>query len=355
MTEIRLKNIQNFALKGVDLDVKEGELMVMVGPSGAGKTTLLNVLAGLVPYKGEVTFDDKPADSLPPYKRRVGYVFQDLFLFPHLTVEKNLLLSMKCLSLTGQEKKDFTLELLDIFRINKLGDRLPEDLSGGEKQRVALARAVACRPKILLLDEPFANLDFRTARYLRQEFKSLQKKLCLSALFVTHNMQEARELGERIAVLRDGRMEQVAGRDEVWLSNVEGNMFLEKPNLLPCRDHVCLENGLIQVQWAGMKILVPDDNREFTHLSILPREIYISPVPPPGPPINRFKGTIKEINEDQGSIHMTVEVANEILWVEISQDYLMATGLAAGDSVHGILKLRALKGYGSSKIVKDIQ
>jgi ABC-type sulfate/molybdate transport systems ATPase subunit len=355
VTAVSLQQISNFVLKEISLDIAPGELLVLIGPSGAGKTTLLNVLAGLVPYQGRVTFGGRSADRLPPHKRRVGYVFQDLLLFPHLTVEKNLLLAMRCLDLTRGEKQARAEEILDLFRIRGLSDRLPEALSGGEKQRAALARAVAGRPKILLLDEPFASLDFRTARYLRQEFKRLQKRLALSTLFVTHNLREARELGDRIAVFHKGRLEQTARPDEIWFTPGEESEFLEKPNLLPCRNQVSLENGLVQVQWAGFNILVPDEDRTFTHLAILPREIYISPLPPPGPPTNRFVGTVKEIREKEGAVQVSVQVGTEVLFVEISPDHLSAMRLAEGDRVHGILKLRALRGCRIAAEADDVR
>ncbi|MBW2030994.1 MAG: ABC transporter ATP-binding protein [Deltaproteobacteria bacterium] len=344
MTAVNLCQISNFVLKDVNLEIRAAELLVIVGPSGAGKTTLLNVLAGLVPYRGQVTFNGIPADRLPPHKRRVGYVFQDLLLFPHLTVKKNLFLGMRRLGLTRRERDAFAGEILDLFRVGDLSDRLPTELSGGERQRVALARALACRPRILLLDEPFASLDFRTARYLRQEFKRLQRHLALSTLFVTHNLREAQELGDRVAVLHKGRLEQILGPDEILFSMRDESGFLERPNSLPCGEVVNLGNGLVQVEWAGLKILVPDEDREFTHLAILPRDVFISPFPPPGPPINRFIGTVKGMREKDGMVQVTVKVGTETLCAEISPDHLDAMKLQAGDQVHGILKLRALRG-----------
>lgn len=343
MTAVSLRQIKNSILKGVDLEIGSGELLVMVGPSGAGKTTLLNVMAGLTRYEGRVMFDGRSIDRLPPHRRRVGYFFQDLLLFPHLTVKKNLFLAMNSRGMDRRQREARSERLLALFRISHLSDRLPEALSAGEKQRVALARVVASRPKVLLLDEPFANLDFRTSRYLRQEFKRLQKRLGLTTLFVTHNLDEARELGDRIAVLRAGRLEQTGRPDDLCLGLEGEGEFLERPNLLVCGEQSRLDHGLMQVEWAGLKILVPDEGRSFTHLAILPHEVYISPLPPPGPPINRFVGTVKDIRENDGAALVSLAVGKETLRAEISQDHLTAMGLRAGDRVHGILKLRALR------------
>ena len=344
MTAIRLRRISNHFLKEVDLDIGEGELLVIVGPSGAGKTTLLNVIAGLIPYQGEILFDGRSVDRRPPHRREVGYLFQDLLLFPHLSVEENLALAMRRLGLSRRERLSRTEEILRLFRLMHLRSVLPHTLSGGEKQRAAFARAVASRPKVLLLDEPFASLDFRTARYLRQEFKRLQKALALTTLFVTHNLHEAQELADRIAVLRAGRLEHTGRPDEIWFEGERDGEFLERPNVLTCEDQVSLGNGLVQVQWAGLTILAPDEGRRLSHLAILPREIYISPLPPPGPPINRFSGRIQEVRHNDGAIQVTVEVGNEALRAEITPEHLSAMSLAPGDRVHGILKLRALRG-----------
>jgi molybdopterin-binding protein len=346
VSSVSLSRISNFILRTVDLEIDQGELLLMVGPSGAGKTTLLNVAAGLIPYQGLVMFDGRCVDRVPPHHRKVGYLFQDLLLFPHLTVLKNLLLAMGRLDLSRREKQDWTDEILSLFRLDSLKDRLPGDLSGGEKQRTALARAIASKPGILLLDEPFASLDFRTARYLRQEFRDLQKRLSLTTLFVTHNLHEALELADRIAVLRAGRLERIGRPDEIWFAGESENDFLERPNLLACKDQFCLGNGLVRVQWAGLSILVPDEGRTFTRLAILPHEVYISSLPPPGPPINRFTGKVKEIRQNDGVVQVTVEVGRETLLAEISREHLNAMNLAPGARVHGILKLRALRGIG---------
>lgn len=344
MSAISLQGITNFILKRVDLHIAQGELIVIIGPSGSGKTTLLNVIAGLASYEGRVLFSGRPIDGLPAHRRRVGYLFQDLLLFPHLTVLRNLLLAMGRLEMNRREKLAWAAEALALFRLEPLQGRLPRDLSGGEKQRVALARAIASKPEILLLDEPFASLDFRTARYLRQEFRRLQKQLLLTTLFVTHNLYEARELADRVAVLRNGCIEGFDRPERIWFSGGIETDFLEKPNLLACRNQVSLANGLVEVQWGGMKVLAPDEGHPYTHLAILPHEVFISPLPPPGPPINRFTGTVQEVREHDGTAQVTIQVGDETLRVDTSGEHLSAMNLSRGSQVHGILKLRALRG-----------
>jgi ABC-type sugar transport system ATPase subunit len=206
MTAIALEHLANHALLGIDLEVEHGELLALVGPSGAGKSTLLHAIAGLVPYCGTVRFDGRPVDRLQPHERQVGMVFQDLFLFPHLTVRSNVGLAMKHLGLAKKTLADRTLDLLTRFGLDRLADRRPNALSGGEKQRVALARAVASAPRLLLLDEPLSSLDVKTAKTLRREIHRFQRELDITTLLVTHNLEEAAELGDRIGVIQDGEL-----------------------------------------------------------------------------------------------------------------------------------------------------
>jgi ABC-type sugar transport system ATPase subunit len=206
MSAIALERIENHALLGIDLEVEDGELLAVVGPSGAGKSTLLHAIAGLVPYSGTIRFDGRPVDRLRPHEREVGMVFQDLFLFPHLTVRANLGLAMKRLSFDKKTLAERTLDLLSRFGLEKLADRRPDKLSGGEKQRVALARAVASAPRLLLLDEPLSSLDVKTAKTLRKEIHRFQRELGITTLLVTHNLEEAAELGDRIGVIQQGEL-----------------------------------------------------------------------------------------------------------------------------------------------------
>jgi ABC-type sugar transport system ATPase subunit len=230
MTEIRLEKVGARVLKDIELTVCEGELLVLLGPSGAGKSTLLQVIAGLLAYQGRIFFNGRCIDRLPPYKRRVGYLFQDLLLFPHLSVQKNLLLAMAHLKSDRRARQQKASELLALFGIAHLADRLPGQISGGEKQRAALARAIATEPRILLLDEPFSSLDEQTAVRLRAELKRHQHHLRITTIFVTHNWDEARQLADRIGVMRRGRLTISANADEIRLPEQGVD---ENPEALP--------------------------------------------------------------------------------------------------------------------------
>jgi len=345
VAEISLSHIENFILKGITLKIGDGELFVLVGPSGAGKTTLLNVMAGLAPCRGRISFNNNRIDHLPAYKREVGYLFQDLLLFPHVTVKKNVMFGMARINQSKKLKQERVNEILNLLKISHLAGRYPATLSGGERQRAALARALVSSPMILLLDEPFASLDFRTARYLRLELKRLQGQLRTTMLFVTHNIEEAFELGDRVGVMQEGRLEQVGRADELRLrEDMEGVHFLESPNILDCASPKTIGNGLVEVRWAGLRLFVPDDGRPIERVAIQPRDVFISSLPPPGPPINRFKGTVKEIRRGGGMAKLLLSVEGISIRSEITMEYLNSLGLSQGDHVYGILKLRSLHG-----------
>jgi ABC-type sugar transport system ATPase subunit len=245
MTAIRLDTISNTVLDRITLTVPEGELFVLLGPSGAGKSTLLQVIAGLQPYRGRISFNSEAIDSLPPYKRNVGYLFQDLLLFPHLTVRKNLYLAMTHRHLNRRSRREKTEAILERFGILHLADRLPAAMSGGEQQRAALARAIATAPRILLLDEPFSSLDIPTAERLRAELKRHQRHFNITTLFVTHNLAEARTLGDRLGVLQNGRLTHVGSSADVIPSRfVAESGAADEYESGQCRDITISDNFL---------------------------------------------------------------------------------------------------------------
>ena len=205
------------ALDGVSLTVRQGELLAVVGPSGCGKSTLLRVIAGLTPLDaGTVTIADRlvagPGCWVPPEQRHVGVVFQDHALFPHLTVADNV-----AFGLAGRSDRDArTEEVLDLVGLRALRSRYPHELSGGEQQRVALARALAPRPAVVLFDEPFSSLDRNLRVAIREETVALLRATGATGIFVTHDQEEALAVGDRLAVLCTGRVEQLAEPEAVF-------------------------------------------------------------------------------------------------------------------------------------------
>ncbi len=202
------------AIEDISLDVEPGEVVVLLGPSGSGKTTLLRLIAGLErPDAGSIALNGNPvADPehgvwVPPERRRVGFVFQDYALFPHMTAWQNVAFALPHLS--RRERRAQAQAMLEQVGVSHLARRYPHELSGGEQQRVALARALAPRPRVLLLDEPFSHLDRGLRVRLRAELKGLLQRLGITAVFVTHDQEEAFEMGDRLVVLHRGRIEQI--------------------------------------------------------------------------------------------------------------------------------------------------
>ena len=207
------------AVREVSLEIVHGELMAVLGPSGCGKTTLLRLIAGFEdPDRGRVTVGDEavagPGGIVPPEKRRVGMVFQDYALFPHLTVEANIAFGLS--RRPRDEREALTRRTLELVGLQHKTGRYPHELSGGERQRVALARALAPEPEVVLLDEPFSSLDATLRADLRREVELILRDAEATALLVTHDQEEALSLADRLAVMREGRIVQVGAPEEVY-------------------------------------------------------------------------------------------------------------------------------------------
>ncbi|MDY6973836.1 MAG: ABC transporter ATP-binding protein [Thermodesulfobacteriota bacterium] len=347
MPAVDLKGITNFICRDINLDVLAGELLILFGPNGAGKTTLLNVIAGLTEYEGSVFFDGIAIDRLPTQKRGVGYLFQDLMLFPHLDVALNIAYSLKAQEWPREKIEARVNELLDLMRIRHLANRFPRHLSGGEKQRVALARALAPSPGILLLDEPLSSLDFRTSKYLRSELKRLQRRLKITTLYVTHELAEAEEVADRIAIIHKGRIEQIGRPEEVFFypANEKVTAFIGAPNILQCDKTRNLGHGLVEARCGGLPIIVPHDGNSVGRIGLFPRDIYISPFRPPGPKVNRFVGTVTEIKHAPDSIRLTVKAGTNHLVAELDHFTFESMGIETGQEIFMILKLRGMRVY----------
>ena len=205
------------ALDDVSLDVPDGSLTALLGPSGSGKSTLLRVIAGLEqPDTGEVVIAEEPATHLPAQKRDVGFVFQHYAAFKHMTVRENVAFGLKVRKRPKPEIRARVDELLDLVGLGGYAKRYPAQLSGGQRQRMALARALAVEPRVLLLDEPFGALDANVRAGLRAWLRRLHDEVHVTTVLVTHDQEEAMEVADRLAVLKDGRIEQVGGPRELY-------------------------------------------------------------------------------------------------------------------------------------------
>ena len=199
------------AVDRVSLDIADGELFTLLGPSGCGKTTLLRLVAGFYAVDGgEIHFGRRRVDGLPPYERNIGMVFQNYALWPHMTVRGNVTYGLRLRNLGSAEIERRLAAGLGKVNLRGLEERYPGQLSGGQQQRVALARALVLNPDILLLDEPLSNLDAKIRVQVRSEIRTLQQDLGITTIYVTHDQEEALSLSDRVAVMRDGRVQQVA-------------------------------------------------------------------------------------------------------------------------------------------------
>ena len=349
MPSIELKNIHNHGCKGVNLQTLSNELLVLLGPNGAGKTTLLNVIAGLTGYEGSVLFDNIPVDRLTSQKRRVGYLFQDLVLFPHMNVASNIAFGLRSQEWPKKKINIRVGELLDMMRITHLASRFPGRLSGGEKQRVALARALAPSPEILLLDEPLGKVDSQTSKYLRSELKQLQQKFKITTLYVTHKLEEAEEVADRIAVVCDGRIEQAGRPEEVlfYPANKKVSGFIGAPNILKCDTTRSLDQGLVELNCGGLSIVVPHNGNLVQRVALFPQDIEVCPIKPLNREINQFNAIISEIKKTPESIRLKVKTGNHRLTAEMAHHVFEDMGLKIGQKVFLILKLRRIKVYDS--------
>jgi ABC-type Fe3+/spermidine/putrescine transport system ATPase subunit len=347
MPTIELININKYVCCGVNLKIRDKELLVLLGPNGSGKTTLLNIIAGLTDYRGSVLFDGKAMDNMPARTRRVGYLFQDLVLFPHLDVAANIVYGLRTNQKMAGQRESRLNELLEMVKIGHLSSRYPKHLSGGEKQRAALARALAVSPEVLLLDEPLSSLDTQTAKYLRTELKQLQQKLKITMVYVTHDLQEAEEIADRIAILQDGRVEQVGRPEEVFFhpENEKVSEFIGAPNILHCDYCQSLGHGVMEVSCRGLSIIVPHDGNSIQKIALLPRDVYVSDVRPPGPEVNRFRGTVTGIKTADDSMRIEVKAGDNQLLAEIPHHIFDELNLSVGKEIFLILKLRRIRVY----------
>jgi ABC-type Fe3+/spermidine/putrescine transport system ATPase subunit len=276
MAEIRIENVDKrfgtvMAVHDLSLTIGQGEMVSLLGPSGCGKTTTLRMLAGLESISsGTMRIDGQVINDLPPQERNVGIVFQDYAIFQTMSVERNVAYGLEVRRVPADERRRRVAEALELVGLEALGKRMPGQLSGGQLQRVALARALVIRPRVLLLDEPLSNLDASLRQNLRKQIRTIQKELGITAIFVTHDQEEAMSISDRIAVMNTAKMIQHGTPQEIYEGPRTAFVaaFIGKTNLLSGRT-VAVDGG-VRLDLGGLQLMARrrDD--------VTPGEVWVS-------------------------------------------------------------------------------
>jgi ABC-type Fe3+/spermidine/putrescine transport system ATPase subunit len=312
------------AVDQVNLDVAEGEFVTLLGPSGCGKTTTLRMIAGLIePTTGQVLFDNQDVTSLAPNNRNIGFVFQSPALFPHMSVADNISFGLSVKGRSKQEIKTKVEEMLNLVNLVGYGNRLPRQLSGGQQQRVALARVLATDPRVLLFDEPLSALDRNLRETLKYNILDLQRRTGKTAIYVTHDQSEAFAISDRIAVVNQGRIEQLGSQTEIYLhpqSNFVAE-FIGANNRLDGQV-AAMDDRVTTIQANKLTLRCPA--RPGLTLGdpviayIRPEDIAILPNGAGSTYRNVVEGTVAQIIFEGATAQIQVDVARQMLRVDVS-------------------------------------
>ncbi|AOB29601.1 spermidine/putrescine ABC transporter ATPase [Bordetella sp. H567] len=294
MAKVSLENLHkqfgaSVAVADFSLEIADGELVAFLGPSGCGKTTTLRMIAGfLAPSAGTIRIGGKDVTDLPVHKRDTGMVFQRYALFPHMTVAQNVAFGLEMHKVPAAERDSRIREVLDMVRMASLRDRYPRQLSGGQQQRVAIARALAIQPKVFLLDEPLSNLDAKLRLEVREEIRALQQRLGLTTVFVTHDQEEALAVADRMAIMHDGKVQQVGTPDALYErpANLFVADFLGKMNFFQGR---LAEDGVFGTE-KGTRIRVEGGPPAARHMGVRPERVRLASQPGDG---NALPGVVE--------------------------------------------------------------
>ncbi|WP_454689681.1 ABC transporter ATP-binding protein [Achromobacter aloeverae] len=261
------------AVADFSLDIADGELVAFLGPSGCGKTTTLRMIAGFIaPTAGSIRIGDSDVTALPAHRRDTGMVFQRYALFPHMTVAENVAFGLEMRKVAAAERQRRIADALDMVRMGELRDRYPRQLSGGQQQRVAIARALVIQPKVFLLDEPLSNLDAKLRLEVRDEIRALQRRLGLTTIFVTHDQEEALSIADRMAIMHDGRVQQVGTPETLYEkpANLFVADFLGKMNFFDGR----MDGGVFATA-RGLRLAVGDAAPDSTRVGVRPERVVL--------------------------------------------------------------------------------
>ena len=306
MTQISLRDVSKYYDGGntvanyrINLEVEDGEFLAFLGPSGCGKTTALRIIAGLEdPSEGDVYFDDERVNDWSPSDRNVAMVFQNYALYPHMTVRGNIEYPLRVRGIEVSERDRRIEDVTELLHIEDLLGKSPGELSGGQRQRVALARAIVRQPSVFLLDEPLSNLDAKLRQEMRSELKRLQDELDITTIYVTHNQEEAMGMGDRIAVMNEGTIRQVAKPSELYSSPRTAWVarFIGSPPMNLLRG--TRRNGTVDIGEAGSIDVDADLTSETVSLGVRPEDLSVATErPPSGPAIEGTVDTVEPLGE----------------------------------------------------------
>jgi len=338
-------SVGSFKLKNISFEVPNGSYMVILGPTGSGKTTLLESIAGLKPIvKGHIFIDNIEITNLPPEKRGISMVFQNLALFPHLTVYENIEYGLLARGFSRKVREEKVNEMLKLFGLEHLRNRYVTNLSGGEKQRVALARALAVKPKVILLDEPFSSLDANTKKQFWKEIKKLLKNYEIPVLHVTHDQEEAMYLGEKIAVMENGTIIEQGLTEQIFLKPKSKFVaeFLQYQNIFTgiAKSN---DNGTSIISIRDVELIIPGKYDGHIMIGIKPENILISKtIPEHSTARNVLKGSITSIEPIGPTIIITVNVNNLPIKAMITRGSFEELELKQNDIVYLIIKASSI-------------
>ena len=334
------KDLGEFLLDDVSLEIGEGEYFVIIGPTGAGKTILLETIAGIYPPDaGSVFIGGRNVTFVPPRERNVTMVYQDYMLFPHLTVEQNIGFGLEYRKVSAEERKAKVQEVAEIFGIGHLLHRYPDTLSGGEQQRAAISRAIVLEPAVLLLDEPLSALDGQTRERLRQELRKLHARYKTTIIHITHNFDEVFSLASRVAVMNKGKVAQTGTPEEVF-RHPESSFVAEFVGVQNIFSGTCTtEEGLSRVSIRGpdgteavFRSLTPHTEENAT-VTIRPEDIMIGREACTTSARNSFEGTVTDLVDNGMVVAVHVDAGLPFI-AYVSRQGWAAVGAAVGDTVH---------------------
>ncbi len=325
-TLIHIKNVSktfdnSAGVTNIDLTIGDGEFLTLLGPSGCGKTTLLRLISGFItPDSGQILLNDQDITKLPPEKRHINMVFQSYALFPHMSVFDNIAFGPRVSHLSKQEIQRRVDDALAMVKLSHLADRKPQQLSGGQQQRVAIARAVVNEPLVLLLDEPLSALDHNLRKSMQLELKQLQRRLGITFILVTHDQEEALSMSDRVAVMNNGKIEQLDTPRKIYEQpvNLFVARFIGEANIFVCQI-AAIENNQIEIEIEGVKIHLkaPPEAKVGAEINVLvrPEDIRVWGLKEINlqEDVNLIAGTVEQVIYKGSTVDLVVRLASNKL------------------------------------------